>query len=164
MDFAEIKAEHPGLSLQIVALIDYVTNFSQIGTKSKKLIRELCESQEPWSGTLYRGHYTSKQIRKGEWYSASKSEKVAREQFSTKGKCCVFHIHLIHVPVIDVNNLVGEYINLYSEEEEFIFLGGGTFYANSDMTEEGFAEIKPGVFECWYTFLRRETPKKSNHG
>jgi len=31
-------------------------------------------------------------------------------------------------------------------------LGGGTFYKNKSLTDEGFIKINDGLYECWYTF------------
>jgi hypothetical protein len=131
-------------------LIEYVTN-QKTGQDSIKRIYEFCKLQQPISITLYRGHKKSREIRNSSWYSASKLKRVAKEEFAGTD-CCVFKINVVNVPTIDINNFVGDKINDYVEEEECIFLGGGTFYKNNVLTEEGFFDLGNGEFECWYTF------------
>jgi hypothetical protein len=82
-------------------LIQYVTE--QKTTKdSIERIKTFCEQQQPISLVLYRGHMRSTEIRYNKfWYSATSSKKIAKEEFSS-GPCCVFTIHLINVPVIDI--------------------------------------------------------------
>jgi len=58
--------------------------------------------------------------------------------------------------VIDVNKHVGKHIGHYAEEDEYIFLGGGVFYKDSEMRKQGFNETRAGEYECWYVL----TPKK----
>lgn len=130
------------------ALIDYVTNQESRG--NVKIIEMFCKKQVPKTVTLYRGHMKSQEIRKSAWFSASKSKQVAKEQFSGKN-CCVFTIHVMNVPIIDINKVLKHKIGDYAEEEECIILGGGSFYKNASLTELGFLDIGNGDFECWYT-------------
>jgi hypothetical protein len=130
-------------------LIQYITE--QKTTKdSIERIKTFCEQQQPISIVIYRGHKRSTKIRYNNfWYSATSNKKVAKEEFSS-GHCCVFTIHLINVPVIDINKYVGDKIGNYKEEEEYIFLGGGTFYKDETLKEKGFLDKDNGEFECWY--------------
>jgi hypothetical protein len=118
----------------------------------KNSILRLLENSPKVSKTVYRGHGSSKTIRESIFYSSTESETVAREEFSGKG-CCVFKIHLVNVPAIDVNKMVSDSIGNYGEEKEYIFLGGGKFYKTRNLEKgmEGFTEVKPGTFETWYS-------------
>lgn len=146
-------------------LIDYVKE-QRCGEACKKRLRDFCATLEPKTMTIYRGHKNSRQIRNNLWYSATKSYKVAKEEFAGD-KCCVFKIHAVNVPIIDINAYVGDDIGHYAEEEECILLGGGEFYRNANMiaSETGFTETidKDGVahFECWYTISKtnKSSPK-----
>ena len=135
-------------------LISYVVD-QKTSRQIVQSIRELCETQPPVSRTVYRGHLGDDEIRPSPWYSATSSHRVAKEQFSGK-TCCVFKIHLVNVPVIDVNKHVGKYIGHYAEEDEYIFLGGGVFYKDNELRRQGFIETKAGEYECWYAL----SPKK----
>jgi len=137
-------------------LIDYVVE-EHLTSKSKLRIRDFCEIQPPITTTVYRGHGKSKTIRDSIWHSASKSIEVAKTEFAGKN-CCVFTIHLIDVPSIDINEWIGDKIKKkFSEEEEIIFLGGGVFYKDELLHEKGFLEPIDGKFECWYSLLKNET-------
>lgn len=91
------------------------------------------------------------------WHSASKSKDIAVE-FSTKKACCVFTIHLVDIPVIDINDLIGDTIGEHTREKEVIFLGGGTFYKDAGLTTQGFLATKDGEYECWYSMVKRVEP------
>jgi len=129
-------------------LIDYVIKH-EIPPESYQRIKEFCKGQTPHSLILYRGHSSSRVIRDSPWYSASKKLEVARNQFASKD-CCVFKIHLVEVPIIDINKIIGDKIGDRTEEEECIFLGGGIFYKDESLTEKGFTDNGKGNFECWY--------------
>lgn len=121
-------------------------------------IKEFCQAQPPVSLVVYRGHIGNSEIRyNSNWYSATKSKKVAKEEFSS-GDCCVFTIHLVDVPVIDVNKWLAHEIGDYNEEEEYIFLGGGTFYTDSTLQKEGVADNNNGEYECWYVVNSENIP------
>jgi len=131
-------------------LIDYVTE-QKTTIEGNERIKRFCQQQPPVSLVVYRGHNSSTKIRKNNlWYSATTSKDVAKDEFSS-GICCVFTIHLINVPLIDINSLIGDKIGHYKEEEEYIFLGGGTFYRDNTLTNEGFSNTSTGEYECWYT-------------
>ena len=147
--------------LQNQALINYVTN--QEYAANKKIIERFCKKQPSQTITLYRGHMKSTEIRKNIWFSTSKSKSVAKDEFSGKD-CCVFTIHIIDVPILDVNKHVGGKIGKYAEEEEAIVLGGGTFYKNKYLTEPGFNDIGNGEFVCWYTIPQKTKKKGVNNG
>ncbi len=139
-------------------LVDYVNKHRLDVTKdAKNIIHKFCAEQEKLTITVYRGHGKSQEIRPGLWYSSSKKNKFPLRVFSGKN-CCIFKIHLIDIPCIDINKWIGNRIEEdLKEEEEIIFLGGGTFYKNKSLTEEGFSELpkneqtKKTTFECWYT-------------
>jgi len=130
-------------------LIEYVTE-QHLTSKSKERIKQFCQKQPLQSRVVYRGHANSNQIRESIWYSATSSYQVAKEEFAGKTGC-VFKIHLINVPVIDINLWIGDKISKYNEEDEIIFLGGGTFYTNERKNEKGVTDKGNGLFECWYT-------------
>ena len=131
-------------------LIEYVTE-QKTTTESIERIKTFCQQQPPDSLVVYRGHKRSTEIRYNNfWYSASTNKDVAINEFSS-GTCCVFTIHLINVPVININVLIGGEIGDYKEEQEYIFLGGGTFYADKKLTTKGFSNTTTGQYECWYT-------------
>ena len=137
-------------------VIEYVKEES-INSAGTKKIKEFCESQPPVSKTVFRGHKRSQEIRFNKnWYSATENKTVAKEEFAS-ANCCVFTIHLVDIPVIDVNAFVGDEIDKYKEEEECIFLGGGSFYKDRARKVAGFTEKTPGEFECWYV-LDKEKP------
>ena len=140
-------------------VIDYIKE-QRINSAGIKKIKDFCETQPPVSKTVFRGHKRSREIRfNANWYSASKLVKVARDEFAS-ADCCVFTIHLVDIPIIDVNKFVGEEIGHYKEEQEIIFLGGGAFYKDKDRNERGFIE-KAGEFECWYMLDKEEAPSPS---
>ena len=137
-------------------LIEYVKEQHLDRKKNAEMvIRDFCLEQNPLSITIYRGHGNSSTIRPGLWYSASSDIKVASTSFAGKD-CCVFVIHLLDIPCINIIKLIGDKIGDKIDEKEIIFLGGGTFYKNKELTEEGFLEIgmdpfNKTMFECWYS-------------
>lgn len=131
-------------------LIQYVTE-QHLTKKSIERIHNLCKRQPKLSLTVYRGHDpSSPTIVPSLWFSTSDCKRCAREEFVREGGW-LFTIHLINVPAIDVNSFVRKEIKKYSDENEFIVLGGGNFYKNSDMTELGFLSKGNDEIECWYT-------------
>ena len=127
-------------------VIDYIKE-QRINSAGTKKIKEFCATQPPVSKTVFRGHKRSREIRfNANWYSATELVKVAREEFAS-ADCCVFTIHLVDIPIIDVNKFVGEEIGHYKEEQEIIFLGGGAFYQDKKGHERGFIEKAAGEFE-----------------
>ena len=137
-------------------LIEYVKEQHLDRKKNAEMvIHNFCLEQKPLSITIYRGHGRSSTIRPGLWYSASSDIKVASTSFAGKD-CCVFAIHLLDIPCINIIKLIGDKIGDKKDEKEIIFLGGGTFYKNKELTEEGFLEIgmdpfNKTMFECWYS-------------
>jgi len=131
-------------------LIDYVVN-QRTTPEIILAIKNFCQVQTPLSIILFRGHKQHQEtILPGSWVSASLSEHIARNEFADE-RCCVFKIHLINVPCIDVNHYVGDDIGTHYDEQEYIFLGGGKFYKQPDLTEPGFLNLGNGNFECWYS-------------
>ena len=153
-------------------LIEYVTDHTLDPKKDAiNVIHQFCLKQPNITKTVYRGHYEVDTIKPGLWYSSSENKKISENDFSGP-TCCLFIIHLIDVPCIDVNHWVGDKIGTYNREEEFIFLGGGTFYKNKSLTEEGFFKLEKTykgkvIFECWYKLnspqlqIPVEEPKKT---
>jgi len=137
-------------------LIEYVKEqYLDRKKNAKMVIRDFCLKQKPLSITIYRGHGKSSTIRPGLWHSASSDIDVASTSFAGKD-CCVFAIHLLDIPCINIIQLIGDKIGDKIDEKEIIFLGGGTFYKNKELTEEGFLEIgmdrfNKTMFECWYS-------------
>lgn len=136
-------------------LIEYVTDHKLDSKKNAiNVIHQFCLKQPKITKTVYRGHNEVDTIEPGLWYSSSENKEISENDFSGQN-CCVFMIHLIDVPCIDINHWVGNKIGTYDREEEFIFLGGGTFYKNKSLTEEGFLQLSKKykgkvIFECWY--------------
>lgn len=130
-------------------LIDYVTE-QKTTAESKRNIRDFCESQPKITKTVYRAHTKSKTIRPSLWFSSTASKDIAVDEFMGRG-CCLFTIHVVNVPAIDVNSLIGEKIGKYAEEHEFIILGDGTFYKDKALRHSGFLETSSGEFECYYS-------------
>lgn len=127
-------------------------------------IVKMLNMSDPVEMVVYRGHNNTPVIKSGpsyRYYSSTLYERVAREEFA-KEDCCVFKIHLVNVPVINVNKFLKGTISMYEEEHEFIFLGGGTFYKNAAMTEPGFLEKGGGLFECWYSIKPTKEDKKED--
>jgi hypothetical protein len=146
-------------------LKNYVTE--QVSSNDNKLsILNFCKQQRPASLTVYRGHKNSQNIRNDNWYSATKNLNVASKEFAGDD-CCLFIIHLVNVPIIDVNFFIKDDIGQYAEEEEVIFLGNGKFFKNDKMTEEGVLELgnkKPYnklAFETWYSLTDDKKIKKN---
>ncbi len=137
-------------------LIEYVKEQHLDRKKNAEIvISEFCSNQSPLSITIYRGHTKTPLIKPGLWYSATTDINIATHEFAGT-HCCVFIIHLLDVPCIDINYFIGDKIGDKQDEKEIIFLGGGTFYKNNELTEEGYLELdinKFGkrVFECWYS-------------
>jgi len=140
-------------------LIEYVKEQHLDRTKNAGIvISNFCSNQPPLSITVYRGHDNTPVIRPGLWYSASTDINIATHEFAGTN-CCVFIIHLHDVPCIDINHFIGDKIGDKQDEKEIIFLGGGTFYKNNELTEEGYLELGMGelnksTFECWYSLSK----------
>ena len=130
------------------------------GVEVNDSILTMLHASEPVEMVVYRGHTITPVIKKRLFYSSTLYERIARDQFSG-GECCVFKIHLINVPVINVNKFLKEQIKDYEEEQEYIFLGGGTFFQNREMTIEGFKDNGDGNYECWYTMENKIDESKS---
>ncbi len=103
--------------------------------------------------TVYRGQKNNKQIHRTKYFATSTNEKIA----NTFGEntCCKFIIHLVNVPAYYVDYSTNEN-NEY--ENEYLVLGGGTFWKNKECTVPGYIEIKSGLFECWYSPPNLGTP------
>lgn len=135
-------------------LIEYVTE-QHLTPESIDGIHAFCKLQSPKTMTLYRGHDETPTIRSAKWFSVTKSKETAKNEFAGK-ECCVFTIHIINVPMIDINSYIRSKIRGYKEEEEYIVLGGGNFYKDSSLSETGFNDIGNGEFECYYTLTSPE--------
>ena len=144
-------------------LMDWVLNQS-VSNKILNSIHSFCLEQPPVSMTLYRGqdkHIINPSFRK--WFSTSSDSQQASAGF-TDGECCLFVIHILNVPVLNVNKYIGRKIVSKSEEKEFIVLGGGTFYKDPQLSEPGFLvdKNKHGkiTYECWYSLIPRQAPRQ----
>jgi hypothetical protein len=122
--------------------------------------------------TVYRGQKNDREIltnyggREIKWFSTTIDESVASEHFIEKDgddNCCVFKIHLINIPVIYVNqdlydcpseDITNQHENMKFWEHEIIVKGGGTFYKDEDLNEEGFLDLGNGKLEAWYKIKR----------
>lgn len=126
------------------------------------IIKNMILTNPVVSITVYRGHHGTRTINSDvDWFSTTTNKQVAMTKFTNHEKnCCLFTIHLINVQVLFVNKS-GILISFKdrSSEDEVIVLGGGKFYSNEQLTQEGFDDIMDGEYECWYTF-----PNKKNSG
>ncbi len=143
-------------------LIEYVTE-QHFANNAEIVIRDFCSIQRPLSITVYRGHTKTPVMKQRLWYSASTDINIAANEFAGI-ECCIFKIHLLDIPCIDINKYIGDKIGDKKDENEIIFLGGGTYYKNSDLTEEGYVELKTNAlnkrtFECWYSLSKLQTPQ-----
>jgi hypothetical protein len=138
-------------------LVEYVINFGKGGYIDESILRLLHKAKK-MSITVYRGQGPNdKKILTGDeykYYSSSALLEIAREEFSGVFiDCCVFRIHLDNIPTINVNALIKDRIGRRSEEHEYIFLGGGTFYDSEFLDTPGFYyNDEENIFECWYSF------------
>jgi hypothetical protein len=100
---------------------------------------------------VYRGHSpVSPTIYSDRgWFSTSSDvNKVLRQHISDGTSCCLFKIHILPgIKYINVDATIERagLENTGYDESEIIVNGGGTFYANPELTEEGFKEIKSAV-------------------
>ena len=141
-------------------LITKYQEFNNLNDYEKETIKNFLLQQEPESMTVYRGQKTSKEIRKTPFFSCSKEKSEAKLFTSGKNACCLFTIHLVDTQLIDINRFLKAWtgFSLMNDEKEILVLGGGTFYKNVEMTEEGFTELNKksndfepvDEFECWY--------------
>jgi hypothetical protein len=131
--------------------IQYLTRYvveQDCDRKCQGILLDAIKTCPPMTTTVYRGHRSGTTIKKTIWFSTSKSKKIAKEEFSSKD-CCVFTIHLVNVPALDVYKYIPK--GRMGDEEEILVLGGGTFYSDSSLKQEGFRNLGSGEFECWYT-------------
>ena len=149
-------------------LIEYVKEQHLDRKKNAEIvISEFCSNQPPLSITIYRGHTKTPVIKPGLWYSATTDINIATNEFAGT-HCCVFIIHLIDVPCIDINYFIGDKIGDKQDEKEIIFLGGGTFYKNNELTEEGYLELGMNkyhkrTYECWYSLSNQHITQPNQH-
>mgnify|MGYP000603130890 CR=1 FL=1 len=144
------------------ALIEYVTE-QHLTAESKKLIYDFCKNQPSQNIILYRAHNNSKEIRPSLWFSTSLSKELVQKEFAGNS-CCIFKIHIENVPVIDINDYIGDEIGAkYNDEKEYIVLGGGFFYQDELHTNKGFLDKGNGNFECWYSLLEPENKTKKKY-
>lgn len=130
-----------------------------------EVIKRMVLSNPPVSMTVYRGQNGTRHINSGaDWFSTTTNKQVALKKFTnSETNCCLFTIHLINVQALLVNKS-GIVISSKdrSSEDEVIVLGGGTFYKNEHLTEEGFDDLMDGEYECWYTFPKDKDKDKDN--
>jgi len=143
-------------------IINWVTD-QQRSSECDLKIKELVQSQPPTTITLYRGHTGEDDdtIRDNTWWSTTSSLRIAKKEFS-KNTGNLFMIHVMNVPVLDVNRYANERgflskLKEYASECEYILLGGGTFYDSPEMKTVGFRDDGE-FYSTWY----RITPVLSN--
>jgi hypothetical protein len=146
-------------------LEEYVVRYHWCRDDCKQRIQDFLKTQPPQSITVYRGQKNSQIIKtdsKYPWFSTSLKKDLAKQRFANEEKpCCLFTIHLVNVPTIDVNNFIRHRLD---DEKEHIVLGGGAFYQDAEYKVPGFKTIGEGEFEAWYTIppkgARRTRRKK----
>lgn len=151
---------HKITEAQADALVNYV-NKHETTNQEYKSIHEFCKTQPKQTKILYRGHdENTPRIDKRDWFSTTSDKKIAKEEFAGK-TCCVFIIHIVDVPMIDVNHFVKDRIEKHKHENEFIVLGGGEFYKDANYSEKGFQKQPDGTYECWYKISEKSKSPKS---
>lgn len=114
-------------------------------------IQNLLNASQPLKREMivYRGHGPdSPRIYSNRgWFSTSSDiNKVLRQHVSDDTTCCLFKIHVLPgIKCINVDATI-ERAGLEKtgyDESEIILNGGGTFYANPELTKVGFKEIEP---------------------
>ena len=109
--------------------------------------------------TVYRGQDNTPTINRlgiRGFLSTSKRKEVAREEFS-KGGCCVFTIHVeADVPSLDVCQFIPK--GSKGDEDEILLPEGGYFYRDGSLKTEGFAQLKAGEYDTWYTMKAPPAP------
>jgi hypothetical protein len=129
------------------------------------VIKNMVLTNPAVSITVYRGHNGTRNINSDvDWFSTTTNKQVAMKKFTNHEKnCCLFTIHLINVQVLFVNKSgILTSLKDRSSEDEVIVLGGGKFYKNEQLTQEGFDDIMDGEYECWYTFPNKRISDENN--
>jgi hypothetical protein len=132
-------------------LEEYVVRYHWCRDDCKQRIQNFLKTQPPQTMTVYRGQKNSQIIKTDgyPWFSTSLRKDLAKQRFANEEKpCCLFTIHLVNVPTIDVNKFIRHRLD---DEQEHIVLGGGRFYKDEACTIPGFKTIGEGEFETWYT-------------
>lgn len=114
-------------------------------------IQNLLNASPPLTDEIlvYRGHSpVSPTIYSDRgWFSTSSDiNKVLRQHISDGTSCCLFKIHILPgIKYINVDATIERagLENTGYDESEIIVNGGGTFYANPELTRVGFTEINP---------------------
>lgn len=100
---------------------------------------------------VYRGHNPLSPTIYSDrgWFSTSPDlDKVLRQHISNDTTCCLFKIHILPgIKYINVDATIARagLKKTGYDESEIIVNGGGAFYANPELTEEGFKKIKSAV-------------------
>lgn len=136
----------------------------QLSKNEIEMIENYTRKQPQITKTLYRGQpVTRKIIESSEWFSLSENEFMVKERFSTEGKCCVFKVHVINTPAIDIQEFSRKYdLEVHEDENEFIVIGDGRFFQDEKMSIPGFNEVKYGEYETWYTTMSDDEIKDYN--
>ena len=114
-------------------------------------IQNLLNASPPLTDEIvvYRGHSpVSPTIYSDRgWFSTSSDlNKVLHQHISDNTSCCLFKIHILPgIKYINVDATIERagLENTGYDESEIIVNGGGTFYANPELTTVGFTEINP---------------------
>ena len=154
---------------ELSTLKSYVEN-NDLEDSQYTTIAEIVKKNDSNSMIVYRGQYGTKNINNNvQWFSTSLDKRIAENRFMKQEsgkKCCLFTIHLINVPILNINNVFEKNTHFIlnkdrKSEKEIIVLGGGKFYKDEELKEEGFIDLENGEYECWYTFDKdKNNPKK----
>lgn len=121
--------------------------------------------------TVYRGQSPdSPKIDNDRWFSTSEFKEKAFD-YAMLGDCCFFIIHVLPgIKRFKIDDILanGRHIKKNWDESEIIVDKGGHFYADADLTIDGFQEITPVVihkvktrtFETWYGLPKKVVTKK----
>ncbi len=131
----------------------YVDTNNLENEEEYNVIKQMVLRNEPVSLTVYRGHNGTRKINSEvDWFSTSTNKSIAKQKFfSSEKNCCLFTIHLKNIKSLFVNK-TGMIISKTNRasENEVIVLGGGIFYLDEDLSEEGFYDNGNGEYETWY--------------
>jgi hypothetical protein len=159
--------------IQVAQVLDEYQEKNILNANQKSLLRTYLLQQVPQSMTLYRGQQKTRQIKNTPFFSCSKYKSEALR--FTGQNCCIFTIHVVDAQLLDVNEFLEHWIgtSLMEHEHEVLVLGGGKFYKDKEMTEEGFTQLEdrhrhpsmynyfphpepPYEFECWYKSIEAD--------
>jgi len=121
--------------LRLEALAAYQSHPENCDDECKNRIEDALVMSRYMTRVVYRGQKFNPFINKSRFFSTSKSLEIAYD--FTQGDCCLFEIHLMNVPAIDMNEEL-KWGSLYPYQEEVLVMGGGTFFKDEAMTIPGW--------------------------